>query len=165
MSTGASPAPGFSSVYVHVLPTSTGCGSPDSRHSLIIDTPLPWTRVRFTQYFNGYASCWAIFGEASYAPDANLHPYSPTLDVVRMPYRMGGSAGDAYSPPSSRCDNTSTNFWAMSGGSGTSRYATVVLRRRDATMPAGLGTGVSCNTVTGSTGGAATWQYTNIWVR
>ena len=77
---------------------------------------------------------------------------------------MGGSAGNAFSGVTNRCDQSTENFWDSSNGT-AQRTATVILRRRDPVASAGLGTGANCASI-GPGDTSPTWfEYRDIYVK
>ena len=153
-----------------VYANSPGCGSsvPATRHRQYIDDVPAWTRLRFHQTFRGYASCWHTFGgqekPEAQPLDPNLVPFDKTLDTIRDQVRMGGSLGNAFDGVPAECHEDAHNFWAMVNGT-ASRSATVILRRRAPTAPAGLETGADCGLFGDGTSSGLDWEYREIYVK
>ena len=120
----------------------------------------PWTKIKYTEDFDGHASCWSIFGATGYLaglPKPNVHKLSEVDGDVLTNLNDMNDVKSASK--TQRCDNEEDNFWhGKSSGAGDAR-GTVTLRRNDLNQPAGMSTGTSCtNTNTNF------WHYTDIFV-
>ena len=149
-----------------VYANAAGCGGPDSGHVFTLHDVIPWTKIRYYERFFGSGSCWAVFGHHAYQPalQQNTTVFVLGQDTIRDQLRMGGSQGNAFDGRTQRCDNERENYWHGLNGSGE-RHATVILRRNDPNLPAGLGTGGSCMSVAAGTASPTRWIYSSIWVR
>lgn len=159
-------ADGNGGLIARVYVNSQGCGSGQakSRHRMIFGDKVKWSRIRFKETFAGNAGCWHVFGGVENdGLDPNLEPYDPANDVLRDAVKMGGSLGDAFDGKTVRCDNDADNFWQADDN--RIRSATVILRRKDATLPAGVSTGADCGSSGPGTTSLTWFEYRAIYVR
>ena len=120
----------------------------------------PWTKIKYTEDFDGHASCWSIFGATGYLaglPKPNVHKLNEGAgDVLTNVNDMNDVKSASKTQ---RCDNAGDNFWHYASGSAGDARGTVTLRRNDLNQPAGMSTGTSCtNTQTNF------WHYKDIFV-
>ncbi len=150
---------------LRVYANASGCGTgPRPEHSFLVKDRVAWMRIRVRQIFAGQAQCWHIWGAPRGGTlDGNVSAFSAGTDTIRGAVRMGGAAGDAFDGTSDRCDDATTNFWAF--GANYLRSATVILRRREASMPGGLATGADCATVAPGNTSPTWWEYRDIYVK
>ena len=98
-------------------------------------------------------------------PDTpNLVPFDIATDTIRDQVRMGGSNGDGFDGTTNKCSEDTTNFWAMKNGT-AAHAATVVLRRRMFSSPAGFATRADCGDYGPGTTSAQYWEYRDVFVR
>jgi hypothetical protein len=134
-----------------------GCGAGSAATTYISGR---WTKIKYTQDFDGHASCWGIFGDRAYhygAEHSNLYDMNQAAgdkiyDVVDM-------SDVKFAGKNARCDNSGANFWHYASGMARDAKATVELRRQDMGKKAGVSTGTSCTNT-----GNNFWHYTNVWV-
>lgn len=156
---------GRGGLVLRIYVNGQGCGSgPKSRHRVLFDPKVAWSRVRFSQSFAGNAGCWHVFGGLETdGLDANLEAFDTAKDVLRDAVKMGGANGDAFDGISVRCDADPANFWA--NASSSTRSATVILRRKDGTLPAGVSTGADCGSFAPGTTSPTYWEYRSVYVK
>ena len=133
-------------------------------NSFLVKDRVAWKRIRLRQIFAGQAGCWHIWGAPGGGKlDRNVSAFSAGTDTIRGAVRMGGSAGDAFDGTPVRCDGAATNFWTF--GVNDLRSATVILRRRDASIPAGFAAGADCAAVAPGNTSPTWWEYRDIYVK
>ena len=150
---------------LRVYANAGGCGTgPRPEHRFLVKDRVAWQRIRLRQIFAGQAGCWHIWGAAGgSALVGNVIMFSAGTDAIRGEVRMGGAAGDAFDGTTVRCDTTPANFWNY--GTKDLRSATVILRRRDASIPGGLATGADCSTTAPGNTSPTWWEYRDIYVK
>jgi hypothetical protein len=120
----------------------------------------PWTKIKYTEDFDGHASCWSIFGATGYlrgVPNPNVHKLNEGAgDVLTNVNDMNDVKSASKTQ---RCDNAGDNFWHSASGSAGNARGTVTLRRNDPNQPAGISTGTTCTDTN-----RAFWHYKDIFV-
>ncbi len=145
---------------------TTNCGV-KSFLTLYLKDTVPWSLIRSTWSMSGNGYCWSIFGDNNEVPvPLNLVPLSYVNDVIRSQSRMGPNNQDAFDGVTSRCSDSTSNFWSTTTHSNLTRSAEVILRRASSTKVAGLGLAVSCsNYVAAVTGSRPSWRFSDIWIK
>ncbi|MFA6091274.1 MAG: hypothetical protein WC774_05895, partial [Candidatus Gracilibacteria bacterium] len=144
------------------LQNTNGCLNQIGTTIFLADS-LPWKQIRTDYKFYGGNSCWGIFGNKNMSInlDDNVVTFDPTIDIIRNENKMRTSTGNTFDGITVRCDNvTDTNFWHSNKGGGE-RSATVILRKQNPNLPAGLHTDIRCI----SGGYTLGWKYENIFVK
>ena len=120
----------------------------------------PWTKIKYTEDFDGHASCWSIFGATGYVrgvPNPNVHKLNEGAgDVLTNVNDMNDVKSASKTQ---RCDNARDNFWHSASGSAGDARGTVTLRRNDPNQPAGISTGTTCTDTNSNF-----WHYKDIKV-
>eukprot|EP00794_Sanderia_malayensis_P020516 gene20516-22535_t len=128
--------------------TDHGCRKTPGGSSSIIIIKGKWTQIMYTQVFEGFSSCWAIFGDKRRTQllsiDAGLDKFNPLYgDIIFGQVKMSSKTNDIFDGQTFRCDNDNNNFWQTRNGPGK-RQATVMLRRKRGAKKAGIQTDTSC---------------------
>ncbi len=151
-----------------VRPVSTvpvDCAGTKWFASFYIDNVIDWTQVRSTWEFDGYMTCWSIFGNTAQmnGEPLNIVPWSfAGGDVIQAQTGMGGASGNNFDGTTTLCQDVDLNFWGRLGGH-TYRTARVIMHRgTDLVTPSGLGAGASC-VPTGYAAG--NWRISDVWIR
>ncbi|MDD2916709.1 MAG: fibrinogen-like YCDxxxxGGGW domain-containing protein [Candidatus Gracilibacteria bacterium] len=142
------------------MQNANGCVNSIGTTIFIADI-VPWKQIRADYRFYGGISCWGIFGNKYHSinPDDNVITFSSVVDIIRNEQKMRSATRDTFYGITAQCDNvTDTNFWHTNNGTGE-RSATVILRKENLNLPAGLHTDVGC--VAPGSG----WKYENIFVK